>query len=171
MKLPILKYYLSAPFSLRLRLYIEELSLKNLTLEISDRTCLECLFYANNNPCDLSLLMLVQNILSWIKTYLSGKESPISFPMKLPLSEFSLLVLHKLLQVPYGKVITYQDLAFLLGKPTAARAVGTALNKNPLPLFIPCHRVVSKKDGIGGFAYPIEIKKVLLDFEKSHHSC
>ncbi len=66
--------------------------------------------------------------------------------------------------MPYGQVITYGDLARQIGNPGAARAVGGALNRNPLPLVVPCHRVVSK-GGIGGFALGGDIKRTLLQLE------
>lgn len=167
MKLPLLKYYLSAPFSIKLRLHLKENLLEKITLEESNRDFVECLFYADKNPCDPSLIQSIQNILLWIKTYLSKEQPQISIPISLSLSKFSLLVLKALEQVPIGKVITYEELACCIGHPKAARAVGSALNKNPLPFIIPCHRVVSKKDALGGFAYPLELKKRLLIFETS----
>jgi O-6-methylguanine DNA methyltransferase len=167
MKLPLLKYYLSAPFSIKLRLYLKDNLLEKVSLEKNNRDGVECLFYANSDPCNPSLLNCVQSILSWIKTYLSKQQPQTQLPISLPLSDFSLLVLKTLQEIPLGNVVTYQELACLIGNPKAARAVGSALNKNPLPFIIPCHRVVSKKDSIGGFAYPLELKKLLLNFERS----
>jgi O-6-methylguanine DNA methyltransferase len=76
-------------------------------------------------------------------------------------------VLNTLQHTSFGEVMTYQQLASHIGRPKAVRAVGSALHRNPLPLLIPCHRIVSKKDGLGGFAYLLEIKEILLNFEKS----
>ena len=69
-------------------------------------------------------------------------------------------------KIPYGKTISYADLAKQAGKPLAYRAVGTACGKNPLPLIIPCHRVISQQ-GLGGFTGGLKIKKFLLNLEKN----
>lgn len=70
-------------------------------------------------------------------------------------------------RIPYGEVVTYGELARLAGRPGAARAVGTAMSQNRIPLIIPCHRVVSAGNKIGGFTSPqgISLKKRLLDLE------
>lgn len=70
-------------------------------------------------------------------------------------------------RIPYGEVVTYGELARLAGRPGAARAVGTAMSQNRIPLIIPCHRVISAGNKIGGFTSPqgISLKKRLLDLE------
>ncbi|MDJ0346915.1 methylated-DNA--[protein]-cysteine S-methyltransferase [Streptomyces sp. H10-C2] len=67
--------------------------------------------------------------------------------------------------VPFGTVVGYQDLADRVGEPGAARAVGTAMGANPLPIVVPCHRVVESNGGIGGFGGGLEIKRTLLALE------
>ncbi|UCG67754.1 MAG: methylated-DNA--[protein]-cysteine S-methyltransferase [Deltaproteobacteria bacterium] len=67
--------------------------------------------------------------------------------------------------IPYGETRTYKDIAAMVGTPKGARAVGQALNKNPLLILIPCHRVVAA-DGLGGFGSGIELKKYLLSVEQ-----
>ncbi|MEU3463196.1 methylated-DNA--[protein]-cysteine S-methyltransferase [Streptomyces sp. NPDC006733] len=67
--------------------------------------------------------------------------------------------------VPYGSVVGYQDLADRVGEPGAARAVGTAMGANPLPIVVPCHRVVESNGGIGGFGGGLETKRTLLALE------
>lgn len=70
-------------------------------------------------------------------------------------------------RIPYGEVVTYGELARIAGRPGAARAVGTAMSQNRIPLIIPCHRVISAGNKIGGFTSPqgISLKKRLLDLE------
>jgi methylated-DNA-[protein]-cysteine S-methyltransferase len=71
------------------------------------------------------------------------------------------------LSIPFGQTRSYKWIANRIGKPNAARAVGQALKKNPFPLIIPCHRVVSSKPGsLGGFSLGLELKKELLDIER-----
>jgi len=67
--------------------------------------------------------------------------------------------------VPYGTVVGYQDLANRVGEPGAARAVGMAMGANPLPIVVPCHRVVESGGGIGGFGGGLEMKRQLLALE------
>jgi methylated-DNA-[protein]-cysteine S-methyltransferase len=67
--------------------------------------------------------------------------------------------------VPYGSVVGYQDLADRVGEPGAARAVGVAMASNPLPVVVPCHRVIESGGGIGGFGGGLEIKRRLLALE------
>ena len=70
-------------------------------------------------------------------------------------------------QIPYGETRSYRWIAERIGHPGAARAVGNALHVNPLPLFIPCHRVVSSTGSLGGFAYGLELKQHLLLHERN----
>ncbi|PXF59477.1 MAG: cysteine methyltransferase [Candidatus Methanogaster sp.] len=80
------------------------------------------------------------------------------------LTEFERSVIKETRKIRYGSVVTYSELAARIGKPNAARAVGNALKNNPLPIVIPCHRVVSK-GGIGGYAFGVEAKRRLLKLE------
>jgi methylated-DNA-[protein]-cysteine S-methyltransferase len=100
-----------------------------------------------------------------VKEFLDGKRQKFSVPVRQDGSPFHLKVWKALSKVPYGRVVTYGELAHLAGAPGAARAVGTAMNRNRLPLVVPCHRVVAS-NGIGGFGCGIEWKKMLLDLEK-----
>lgn len=68
--------------------------------------------------------------------------------------------------IPSGGVRSYQEIAAVVGRPGAARAVGSACAKNPIPFFIPCHRVLASNSGMGGYAYGTELKKTLLEQEK-----
>ena len=68
--------------------------------------------------------------------------------------------------IPYGATRSYGDIAKTIGNPKACRAVGMANNKNPLPLFIPCHRVVDAGGKLTGYAGGLDIKKILLDIEE-----
>jgi methylated-DNA-[protein]-cysteine S-methyltransferase len=80
-------------------------------------------------------------------------------------SEFSLAVLEQLADVPYGEVTTYGSLAARTGRPRAARAVGTIMNRNPIPIVLPCHRVVGSTGSLVGYGGGLERKRQLLDLE------
>ncbi|MGH3142870.1 MAG: methylated-DNA--[protein]-cysteine S-methyltransferase, partial [Gaiellales bacterium] len=74
-------------------------------------------------------------------------------------------VLDELVRVPYGEVTTYGALARRIGKPRAARAVGGALNRNPVPIIVPCHRVIGASGSLVGYAGGLERKQTLLRLE------
>jgi methylated-DNA-[protein]-cysteine S-methyltransferase len=80
-------------------------------------------------------------------------------------SEFSLAVLEQLADVPYGEVTTYGSLAARTGRPRAARAVGTIMNRNPIPIVLPCHRVVGSTGSLVGYGGGLDRKRQLLDLE------
>lgn len=96
--------------------------------------------------------------------YFNGKLKAFSFNYQLSGSEFEVLVYQALLTIPYGEVRTYQDIAEIINKPKAYRAVGNALNKNKLLLIIPCHRIKAK-NSLGGYVLGSEIKTYLLTLE------
>lgn len=97
--------------------------------------------------------------------YFAGKRRSFDIPLAPQGSDFQKAVWQALLDIPYGQTSTYGDIAQAIGKPQAARAVGGANNKNPLPIFIPCHRVVGAHGNLVGYAYGLPIKKFLLDLE------
>jgi O-6-methylguanine DNA methyltransferase len=104
-----------------------------------------------------------------LEKYLRGGNVDLSvFPVDLDNhSVFERATLQYARQIPRGSVVTYSELAAKLGNPRAARAVGNALHRNPVPLFVPCHRVVGVS-GLGGFAWGLEIKQKLLQLEGVH---
>ena len=102
-----------------------------------------------------------------IRAYLLGqrREFRLSIDWDCIASPFQKKVLKALRQVPFGEVISYGDLAKRIGQPGAARAVGTALAHNPIPLVLPCHRVVRRDGSLGGFSGGLDIKERLLTLE------
>lgn len=98
--------------------------------------------------------------------YFAGRRREFDLPVDLAaLPEFQRLVLSELVRVPYGRVETYGGLASRIGRPRAARAVGGALNRNPVPIVVPCHRVVGATGGLVGYAGGLERKERLLGLE------
>ena len=102
-----------------------------------------------------------------IDAYFAGDLREFSLPLDWSLiTGFNRRVLRELATgVPYGTVVGYQDLADRVGEPGGARAVGTAMGSNPLPVVVPCHRVIESSGGIGGFGGGLEIKRTLLALE------
>ncbi|MFG1810128.1 methylated-DNA--[protein]-cysteine S-methyltransferase [Streptomyces sp. NPDC049040] len=99
--------------------------------------------------------------------YFAGTRQGFDLPLDWSLiTGFQRRVLRELAEgVPYGTVVGYQDLADRVGEPDAARAVGGAMGANPLPVVVPCHRVIESGGGIGGFGGGLEIKRSLLALE------
>jgi len=96
--------------------------------------------------------------------YLKGARKTFTFKHKIEATGFTKNVLDFVQTIPYGETKTYRDVAEAIGKPRSYRAVGNALNKNPLLIVVPCHRVTSKT-GLGGYKYGSEIKRTLLELE------
>ncbi|MGW4276047.1 methylated-DNA--[protein]-cysteine S-methyltransferase [Streptomyces seoulensis] len=102
-----------------------------------------------------------------LEAYFAGERRDFELPLDWSLiSGFNRQVLRELASgVPYGQVVGYGDLARRVGQPQAAQAVGVAMGSNPLPLVVPCHRVVESDGGIGGFGGGLETKRTLLALE------
>ncbi len=100
-----------------------------------------------------------------IEEFLAGKRKAFDLPLDLKeLTKFQLGVLQALAEIPFGETKTYGDLARAINNPKAVRAVGGALGKNPLPLILPCHRVLAS-NGPGGFSLGLEMKRQFLKME------
>ena len=98
--------------------------------------------------------------------YFEGRRHEFDLEVDLsPLPAFQQDVLTELVRVPYGHVDTYGGLAERIGRPRAARAVGGALNRNPVPIVVPCHRIVGAGGSLVGYAGGLERKRLLLGLE------
>jgi methylated-DNA-[protein]-cysteine S-methyltransferase len=98
--------------------------------------------------------------------YFEGRRRDFDLPLDLRGREgFSRDILERLAKVPYGEVTTYKSLAVEAGNPRAARAVGTIMNRNPIPIVLPCHRVVGSNGSLVGYGGGLERKRLLLDME------
>ncbi len=104
-----------------------------------------------------------------IEAYLRGERREFDLPIDWSCveSDFQREVLRALAGVPFGQLVSYADLAEQIGRPGAARAVGTAMAKNPIPLVLPCHRVIRRDGKLGGYTGGLDIKQRLLSLEGS----
>ena len=116
---------------------------------------------ANHQTNDGHLAIWTAEILS----YLDGEKTGLDLPVDIQATAFRQQVWQMLRCIPYGETRTYQQVAQMLGKHDATRAVGTACGANPVALVIPCHRVLRKDGGLGGYRWGLERKKSLLDME------
>jgi methylated-DNA-[protein]-cysteine S-methyltransferase len=100
--------------------------------------------------------------------YFEGRRRSFDLPLDLrSRSGFARDILERLSRVPYGQVTTYGSLAAEAGKPRAARAVGMVMNRNPIPIVLPCHRVVGSTGRLVGYGGGLERKRLLLDLESA----
>ncbi|MBM7582752.1 methylated-DNA-[protein]-cysteine S-methyltransferase [Caldicoprobacter guelmensis] len=100
-----------------------------------------------------------------LKQYFRGQRKHFGVPVDIEGTPFQMKVWKALQSIPYGQVQSYKEIAEKIGHPKAPRAVGRACGANPVPIIIPCHRVVAASGKLGGFSGGIEIKKVLLNLE------
>lgn len=102
-----------------------------------------------------------------IMSYLDGEKTGLDLPLDIQATAFQQQVWQMLRTIPYGETRTYHQVAQALGKDGSSRAVGTACGANPVALVIPCHRVLRKDGGLGGYRWGLERKKSLLDMEQA----
>jgi O-6-methylguanine DNA methyltransferase len=98
--------------------------------------------------------------------YFQGKRHYFDCPLDIYGTEFSKKVWKIVSAVAYGTTATYKDVAVALGSPPACRAVGNANKRNPVPIIIPCHRIIGRDSTLTGYSGGIHLKRVLLDLEK-----
>ena len=97
--------------------------------------------------------------------YFSGERLTFELELEPKGTPFQIAVLDALVQIPYGETRSYKDIAIEIGRPKAMRAVGAANGRNPLPIVIPCHRVIGANGSLTGFGGGLETKTFLLDLE------
>ncbi len=148
------------------KLYIiaNETHLLGLIMEVSwdrEKKKFNNLFYEENKITSLAQKEL--------KEYFSRKREKFNTPLSFKGTPFQERAWRALLDIPYSATISYAKQAENIGNPKAIRAIGGANGANPIPIIIPCHRVIRKSGGLGGYASGLEIKKFLLNLENPKH--
>ena len=100
--------------------------------------------------------------------YFAGERREFDLPLKLNGTEFQMSVLRALQQIPYGETTSYAEVAARIGRPKAVRAVGAANGRNPIPIIVPCHRVIGSHGDLTGFGGGLDTKEALLRLEAEH---
>lgn len=121
---------------------------------------------AGQKEAEIAETPLIRLAFMQLSEYLAGKRKEFSLPLEPEGTEFQKKVWRALAEIPYGTTRSYREIAKETGNEKAARAVGMANNKNPIPIFIPCHRVISSDGSMAGYYGGIAMKKKLLDLEK-----
>lgn len=102
-----------------------------------------------------------------LSQYFRGLRTEFTVPVELRGTDFQQTVWRRLQEIPFGRTVSYSELARLLGVPRGARAIGAANACNPVPILVPCHRVIGSGGGLVGFGGGIELKERLLELERS----
>lgn len=100
-----------------------------------------------------------------LREYFDGARQDFDLPLGPRGTEFQRQVWHTLADIPYGQTISYAEMARRVGKPTATRAVGAANGRNPIPIVLPCHRVIGADGSLTGFGGGLPTKQFLLQLE------
>lgn len=126
------------------------------------------LYFANDKlPQDIQLCEtpILKEAAQQLEKYLYGSLREFSLPLEPYGTTFMKQVWENLCKIPYGKTASYKEIAIKVGSPNAARAVGLANNRNPIPIFIPCHRIIGANGSLTGYRGGIELKRRLLEME------
>lgn len=149
------------------------LNLQNWRIVIQDNAVVELNFIPSASDCVVvsesdvtSSNALEQEARRQLEEYFAGRRTTFDLPLRPKGTEFQRRVWKELLHVPYGQTATYGEIAKRIRNPNAARAVGQACNANPIPIFIPCHRVVGSSNRLTGFALGLDVKSALLELER-----
>ena len=111
---------------------------------------------------------LIGAALSQLREYFSGSRQSFDLPLDPHGTMFQRAVWSQVMRIPYGTTATYGDIAQLVGKPRASRAVGGAVGANPLPIIVPCHRVIGAGGDLTGFGSGLAVKEALLRLEGAY---
>ncbi|MGM0631823.1 MAG: methylated-DNA--[protein]-cysteine S-methyltransferase [Pseudomonadota bacterium] len=109
-----------------------------------------------------------RDVIEQLNAWFAGERYQFDVPLALEGTPFQRRVWNALLEIPYGETRSYGDIARQIGRPTASRAVGAANGLNPIPIIIPCHRVIGSSGQLVGFGGGLPTKKQLLMLEQSH---
>ncbi|HPP31872.1 MAG TPA: methylated-DNA--[protein]-cysteine S-methyltransferase [Soehngenia sp.] len=150
--------------------YSFESRIANLTIYEVDNKIVRIEFNEENIDKNYKYEMTptIKNAIREIEEYLDGDRKIFTVPIELYGTEFQVKVWNELLKIPYGETKTYKEIAKSIGNEKACRAVGGANNKNPIPIIVPCHRVIGSNSSLVGYKGGLQIKKALLEVESTN---
>ncbi len=147
--------------------YYKRTKIGYLTITEENKAVTSIRFGKFNCEGNFILSPLIQKTFLELEEYFEGKRKTFDIKLKPKGTEFQKKVWKELEKIPYGEIRNYKDIAEACGNPRASRAVGMANNKNPLPIIIPCHRVIGSNGKLTGYAGGLKIKAALLRIEHS----
>jgi methylated-DNA-[protein]-cysteine S-methyltransferase len=110
---------------------------------------------------------LIKKAATQIEEYLNGKRKKFSLPLAMHGTEFQMDVWRALQTIPYGETRSYKEIAELVHRPKAVRAVGMANHRNPISIIVPCHRIIGHNGSLTGYGGGLPLKKYLLELEQA----
>ena len=111
---------------------------------------------------------LIKETKRQLDEYFAGKRKEFDIPTRLEGTEFQKRVWEELRKIPYGKTVTYKDIAEAVGCPKGFRPVGLANNRNPISIIYPCHRVIGSNGSLTGYGGGLDVKEKLLELERGN---
>ena len=136
---------------------------------VSDGSCLHKIQFAKSHTVETgdrhTKDPVIEACEQQLTEYFTGSRKHFDLPLGAPGTPFQHLVWSALAAIPYGELRSYKDIAQAIGKPKAVRAVGAANGRNPLPIVVPCHRVIGSDGTLTGFAGGLSLKTQLLTLE------
>jgi len=149
------------------KIFVIKTKYRNFRIVIEDGFLLSIDTISENETPSEFLDETAKTVLGQLEEYFSKNRENFDIPFKMKGTSFQQDVWKALLQIPYGKTASYSLVAEMSGHKRAVRAVGTALKNNPLPIVIPCHRIIRKNGLVGNYNGGTDMKKYLLELEKS----
>lgn len=145
--------------------YTYETAIGTIQLEATDAAITKLLFGAQPTAATKTETPLIKTAHRQLAEYLAGSRRVFDLPLSPQGTPFQKTVWTQLLKIPYGETASYGEIARMAGNPKACRAVGMANNRNPISIFIPCHRVIGADGSLTGYGGGLEIKRFLLELE------
>ena len=151
-----------------MKVYFQQTVLGKIGIAEQDGNIPEVYFASEFIPQGVELVetALIEEAFLQLNAYLAGELKNFSLPLAPRGTDFMQSVWKALCAVPYATTASYKDIALVIDNPKAVRAVGQANNKNPIPIFIPCHRIIGSNGKLVGYSGGLEIKAFLLALEK-----
>lgn len=150
-----------------MKLYFSETLLGKLGIAEQNDNITDVYFANDVIPQEAEIVetALISEAFSQLDAYFAGELKSFALPLAPHGTDFMQTVWQALCEIPYGTTASYKDIAIAINNPKAVRAVGLANSKNPMPIFIPCHRVINHNGKLGGYSGGLEIKEFLLALE------
>ncbi|MFZ2724924.1 MAG: methylated-DNA--[protein]-cysteine S-methyltransferase [Methylococcaceae bacterium] len=150
-----------------MNLYFQQTLLGKIGIAENEGKISDVYFETDNisSTIQINQSVLIKEAFDQLNAYLLGTLTEFTLPLSPQGSVFQQSVWQSLCEIPYGKTVSYKEIALMINKPKAAQAVGQANSKNPIPIFIPCHRVIGMNGKLVGYSGGLAIKKQLLALE------